>query len=141
MIKKISHIAIAVKSIKEVRSFYEEILGLRIQKIEEIPERKVRVAFLPVGETKIELVEPISEDSPIKKFLEEKGSGIHHICFEVKEIEKEMARLKEKGIRLTTDRPEKGAEGNLVCFIHPKSTYGVLIELNEKKEGKYGLCD
>ncbi|MEO0086559.1 MAG: methylmalonyl-CoA epimerase [candidate division WOR-3 bacterium] len=132
MIKKISHIAIAVKSIEEARNFYEEILGLKIEKIEEIPERKVKVAFIPIGETRIELVEPISEDSPIKKFLEERG-GIHHICFEVKEIEREMARLKEKGIKFTSEQPEKGAEGNLVCFIHPKSSYGVLIEFNEKK--------
>ncbi|MEO0097289.1 MAG: methylmalonyl-CoA epimerase [candidate division WOR-3 bacterium] len=134
MIKKISHIAIAVKNIEEARSFYEEILGLKIEKIEEVKDRKVKVAFIPIGETRIELVEPISEDSPIKKFLEERGGGIHHICFEIKEIEKEMARLKEKGIRLTSDKPEKGAEGNLISFIHPKSTYGVLIELNEKKE-------
>ncbi len=134
MIKKISHIAIAVKNIEEVRNFYEEILGLRIEKIEEIPERKVKVAFIPIGETRIELVEPMSDDSPVKKFLEERGGGIHHISFEVKEIEKEIIRLKEKGIRLTSEKPERGAEGNLVCFIHPKSTYGVLIELNEKRE-------
>lgn len=134
MIKKISHIAVAVRSIEEVRNFYEEILGLKIEKIEEVPERKVKVAFIPIGETRIELVEPLSEDSPVKKFLDERGGGIHHICFEIKEIEKEMEKLKEKGIKFTSEKPEKGAEGNLVCFIHPKSAYGVLIELNEKKE-------
>lgn len=133
MIKKISHIAIAVKSIEEVRSFYEDILGLKIEKIEEVWERKVKVAFIPIGETRIELVQPISEDSPVKKFLDERGNGLHHICFEVKEIEKEMERLKEKGIKFTSDKPEKGAEEKFVCFIHPKSAYGILIELNEKR--------
>jgi|UniRef100_A0A7V5XZ57 methylmalonyl-CoA epimerase len=133
MIKKISHIAIAVKSIEEVRDFYEKILNLKIEKIEEVKERKVRVAFIPLGDTRIELVEPLTADSPIKKFLDEKGNGLHHICFEVSAIEKLVEELKEKGIKLTSEKIEKGAEGSLVAFIHPKSAFGVLIELSEKK--------
>lgn len=133
MIKKISHIAIAVKSIEEARDFYEKVLGLKIEKIEEIPERKVKVAFISIGEIRIELVEPISDNAPIKKFLDERGGGLHHLCFEVSEIEKIMADLKAQGISLISEEPERGAEGKLICFLHPKSTFGILIELSEKK--------
>ena len=134
MVNKIHHIGIAVKSIAEALKFYTERLGLESREVVEVPEQKVRVAALQIGESRIELLESTSPDSPIAKFLEKRGEGIHHIAFEVTDIEKRLMELKEKGIRLIDEKPRLGAHNTRIAFIHPKSTQGVLIELVEKKE-------
>ncbi len=131
MIKKIDHIAIAVPNLEEAARFYEEKLGLKMVEKETLPERGVRVGFFQIGEAKIELVEPLSPDSPISKFLSERGAGLHHICFEVEDCEKELARLNQLGVRLIDQTPKPGAHGKKVGFIHPKGSGGVLIELSE----------
>lgn len=129
---KINHIGIAVKSIEEALKFYSERLGLESKEVVEVPEQKVKVIALQIGESRIELLESTSPDSPIAKFLEKRGEGIHHIAFEVTDIEKRLEELKEKGIRLIDEKPRQGAHGTRIAFIHPKSTQGVLIELVER---------
>ncbi len=133
MVNKINHIGIAVKSIEEALKFYSERLGLKSREVVEIPEQKVKVAALQIGESRIELLESTTPDSPIAKFLEKKGEGIHHLAFEVTDIEKRLKELKEKGIRLIDEKPRQGAHNTRIAFIHPKSTHGVLIELVEKE--------
>ncbi len=132
MIKKIAHIAIAVNSIDEAAKFYAEQLGLKLTGKETVPHRKVTVGFIEVGETKLELVQPDTPDAPIAKFLAERGPGLHHICFEVDDIEAEFKRLKDAGVRIVDPEPQSGANGTKTFFIHPKSTGGVLIELNQR---------
>ena len=134
---KINHIGIAVKSIEEALKFYSERLGLESMEVVEVPEQKVRVAALQIGESRIELLESTSPDSPIAKFLEKRGEGIHHIAFEVTDIEKRLMKLKEKGIRLIDESPRLGAHNTRIAFIHPKSTQGVLIELVERRGERY----
>ncbi len=134
MIKKINHIAIAVRSISEAAQFYEEKLGLKLTDIEEVPERGVRVGFIPIGEVRIELVEPLSLDSTIQKFLEERGPGLHHICFEVDALASELTRLSTAGVKLIDQSPRTGAHGTKVGFIHPRASGGVLIELSQLPE-------
>lgn len=126
---KIEHIGIAVKSLKDSSSVYERLLGVSSYKKEEVFSEQVITEFFKVGESKIELLEASSPDSPINKFIEKRGEGIHHIAFAVDDIIKEMARLKEEGFLLLNDSPKKGADNKLVCFVHPKSSNGVLIEL------------
>jgi methylmalonyl-CoA/ethylmalonyl-CoA epimerase len=127
---KINHLGIATRSIEEALKFWEDALGLKNVHTEIVEDQKVRVAMLPLGESRIELLEPISEDSPISKFLEKRASGgIHHIAVEVEDIEASLARLRERGMRLIDDKPRIGAEGCLVAFVHPASAYGVLLEL------------
>lgn len=130
MIKKLSHIAVAVPSIDEAAKAYE-LLGLKMASRETVPGRKVTVGFIPVGETRIELVQPTSPDSPIAKFLEQRGSGLQHICFEVDDARAEFDRLTAAGVRLIDKSPQPGAHGTLVFFIHPHSTGGVLIEVSQ----------
>jgi methylmalonyl-CoA/ethylmalonyl-CoA epimerase len=132
-ISHIEHIGIAVKNLSEAIKFYEEILGLKCYGIEEVKDQKVRTAFFLVGQTKIELLESIDPEGPIGKFIEKKGEGIHHIAFAVKNIEKQLNELKNKNIMLIDSSPRKGAEGLDIAFVHPKSTFGVLMELCEKK--------
>jgi len=132
-ISHIEHIGIAVKNLGEAIKFYEEILGLKCYGIEEVKDQKVRTAFFLVGQTKIELLESIDPEGPIGKFIEKKGEGIHHIAFAVKNIEKQLNELKNKNITLIDSSPRKGAEGLDIAFVHPKSTFGVLMELCEKK--------
>ncbi len=131
MIKKIDHIAIVVRSIKEALQVYEGAMGIELTEVEEVPEQAVRVAFLPVGESKLELVEPLTMDSGVAKFLEKRGEGMHHICLEVEDIEATLQDLAAKGVRLIDEQPRQGAHGR-VAFLHPKSAHGVLIELIEK---------
>ncbi len=131
--KKIEHIGIAVKSIDEVLPFYVESLKLELKGIEEVPTQKVRVAFLTIGEAKLELLEPISEESPIAQFIEKKGEGIHHVALAVDNINERLNELKNNGVRLIHDSPVPGAAGALVAFLHPKSASGVLYEFCEKK--------
>jgi methylmalonyl-CoA/ethylmalonyl-CoA epimerase len=131
-VEKIDHIGIAVNSIDDWIGFYREILGLDYTGSEEISEQKVRVAFLVIGESRIELLEPTSPDSPIAGFLEKRGGGMHHIALKVDDIEEALARHKEAGARLIDETPRVGAHGTRIAFIHPKSSGGVLLELCEE---------
>ena len=126
---KINHLGIATKGIDEALKFWENALGLENVHTEVVEDQKVRVAMLPIGESRIELLEATSEDSPITKFLEKRGGGIHHIAVEVEDIEKALAKLKAEGMRLIDEKPRIGAEGCLVAFVHPASANGVLLEL------------
>ncbi|MCM3724503.1 methylmalonyl-CoA epimerase [Neobacillus cucumis] len=133
MIKKVDHIGIAVKSLEQTLPFYTDILKLSLLGVEEVDSQKVKVAFLKAGETKIELLEPTTEESPIAAFIAKRGEGIHHIALGVTSIEKRIADIKEHGIRMIDDQPRLGAGGAQIAFMHPKSTAGVLFELCEKK--------
>jgi len=135
MIKKIDHIAIVVRSIEEALRTYEGALGLELADVEEVPEQAVKVAFLPVGDSEIELVEPLTTDSGVAAFLEKRGEGMHHICLAVNDIEAALRDLAAKRIRLIDQQPRQGAHGR-VAFLHPKSAHGVLIELIEKHGGE-----
>lgn len=126
---KINHLGIATKGIEEALDFWSDALGLENVHTEVVEDQKVRVAMLPIGESRIELLEPTSDDSPISKFLEKRGGGIHHIAVEVTDIKASLARLKAKGVRLIDEEPRIGAEGCLVAFVHPSSANGVLLEL------------
>lgn len=130
---KVEHIGIAVKDLESARSLYEKLLNTTIYKTEEVASEGVKTAFLQTGPNKIELLEALSADSPIAKFIEQKGEGIHHIAFEVDDIVAEMARLKSEGFILLSDEPKIGADNKLVCFVHPKSAGGVLIELCQER--------
>jgi methylmalonyl-CoA/ethylmalonyl-CoA epimerase len=134
---KIDHIGIATNGIDKMASVYGDVLGLSVSETEEIASQKVRVAMLPIGESRIELLEATSDDSPISKFLAKRGPGIHHIAFNVADIRAALADLKSKGIRLIDEEPRPGAGGCLVAFIHPSSTNGVLIELVESPVREY----
>ena len=126
---KVEHIGIAVKDIKASSSLYETLLGVPCYKTELVSSEAVQTAFFKVGESKIELLSATAENSVISNFISKKGEGIHHIAFEVDDILKEMARLKAEGFTLLNEQPKKGADNKLVCFVHPKGTNGVLIEL------------
>jgi methylmalonyl-CoA/ethylmalonyl-CoA epimerase len=128
---KIDHIGIATNGIDDAARFYLESLGLQIEHMEEVASQKVRVAMLPLGESRLELLEPTSEDSPISRFLTKRGPGIHHVAVRVPDIRASLAELKKKGARLIDEQPRTGAGGCLVAFIHPSSTGGVLLELVE----------
>ena len=128
----LDHIGIAVRSIEAVKIY--EALGLKIDHLESVETQKVRTAFLSVGDSKLELLEPTSDDSPIAKFIEKRGEGIHHICFRVDDIEAHLAKLKAEGYRLVNESPVPGAHGCRVAFLHPAAGNGVLIELSEKIE-------
>jgi methylmalonyl-CoA/ethylmalonyl-CoA epimerase len=130
MIRAVDHIGIAVSSIEEARALYEG-LGLEVATIEEVPQEKVRVAIIPCGETRIELLEPTSDDSPVARFLERRGPGVHHLCLRSDGIDDDDARLRESGLQLLRDSPTLGAEGARVQFVHPRSAGGVLLELSE----------
>ncbi len=131
MLKKIDHIGIVVRSIEEALKVYRDALGLPLAHVQEVPEQKVKIAFLPIGDCEIELVEPTAADSGVARFLEKRGEGLHHICFEVEDIEAALRDLAAKGLRLIDRQPRQGAIGR-VAFLHPKSAHGVLIELVEK---------
>lgn len=129
----IEHIGIAVKNLEDSISYYEEVLGLKCYKVEEVTDQKVKTAFFQVGQTKIELLESTQPDGPIGKFIEKRGEGIHHLAFAVNNIEGSLQQVKEKGMRLIDEKPRKGAEGLDIAFLHPKSTFGTLTEFCEKK--------
>ena len=130
---KIDHLGIATKEINEALKFWQDALGLENIHTEEVAEQKVLTAMLSIGDTRIELLEPTSDDSPISKFLEKRGAGIHHIAVEVDNIEESLAKLKSQGIRLIDETPKTGAGGCLIAFVHPSSTNGVLLELVQNK--------
>ncbi|QKE72238.1 methylmalonyl-CoA epimerase [Arthrobacter citreus] len=127
--KKINHIGIAVRDLETSIQLYTNILGLKLIGIETVESEKVRVAFIEIGEVKIELLEATSNESPIAKFIEKKGEGIHHIALETEDCEKQLEIIKEQGIKLINEIPKEGAHGSLVAFLHPNSTNKVLIEL------------
>lgn len=133
MIEKVDHIGIAVRSLQTALPFYTDVLKLPLLGIEEVESQKVKVAFLKAGETKLELLEPTSENSTIASFIEKRGEGIHHIALGVESIEARIIEMKEQGIRMIDDQPRLGAGGAHIAFMHPKSTAGVLYELCEKK--------
>jgi methylmalonyl-CoA/ethylmalonyl-CoA epimerase len=131
-VKKIEHIGIAVKSIEKAKEFYEGVLGLTCYAVEEVTDQKVKTAFFMVGETKIELLEATSEDSPVAKFIDKKGEGIHHIAFAVENASQALKDAETKGVQLIDKQSRKGAEGLDIGFIHPKSTFGILAEFCSK---------
>jgi methylmalonyl-CoA epimerase len=128
---KIEHIGIAVKSLSEAVKVYEQAIGLKLAGYDEVDEQGVRVAMLEIGESRIELLEPTRPDSPIEKFMNKRGEGIHHIAVRVDDIEQTLERLKTAGIRLIDEKPKRGAHNTRIAFIHPASTHGVLMELVE----------
>jgi len=134
MIKQIDHIGIAVKDLEKQIKIYSDILGIAPEKTEIIEEQKVTVAMFSVGEIRIELLQAISEDSPVAKFIEKRGEGIHHIAYRVDDIDDQLRKLKEKNIVLIDEQPKIGADGNLIAFIHPQSTSGVLTEICQMKD-------
>jgi methylmalonyl-CoA/ethylmalonyl-CoA epimerase len=130
---KIDHIGIAVKDIEAALKFYAEILGLKLEGEEVVAEQKVKTAFLPVGDTEVELLESTESDGPIAKFIEKKGEGFQHIAFKVDDLEATLRELEEKGIRLIDRKPRIGAGNKKIAFLHPKATFGVLVELSEEQ--------
>ncbi|MBO9129750.1 methylmalonyl-CoA epimerase [Bacillus sp. 165] len=133
MIKKIDHIGIAVQSIDDVLPFYTNVLGLELLGMEEVASQGVKVAFLQIGESKIELLEPLSSESPVASFISKRGEGIHHVALGVTSIEERIHEIKENGIRMIDETPRLGAGGAHIAFMHPRSANGVLYELCEKR--------
>ncbi|MBN2663238.1 MAG: methylmalonyl-CoA epimerase [Bacteroidales bacterium] len=131
-ISHIEHIGIAVKSIDEAKKYYEDVLGLKCYAVEEVTDQKVKTAFFQVGQTKIELLEPTSDDSAVAKFIEKRGEGIHHIAFNTADTNEALKTAEENGIKLIDKEQRKGAEGLNIGFLHPKSTFGVLTEFCSK---------
>ena len=129
---EVEHIGIAVQELEDAKKIYCDILGLELTDEKTLPERGVKVAFLETGNTKVELLEGIGDESPVSKFVQRKGPGVHHLCFEVADIKRVMNELEAAGVRLIDEEPRMGAEGKLVAFLHPKSASGVLIELTER---------
>lgn len=131
MPEKISHIGIAVASIEEAAPFYRDVLGMEFEGTEVVAEQKVKVAFFAVGESRIELLEPTSDDSPVAKFLARNGPGVHHVAYQVDDLEQRLAALKAAGVRLIDETPRSGAHNTRIAFMHPKASGGVLTELCE----------
>jgi methylmalonyl-CoA/ethylmalonyl-CoA epimerase len=131
---KVDHIGVAVSSIDAAKQLYSGLLGLSHAGSETVAEQKVTTAFFPVGDTEVELLESTLPDGPIAKYLEKKGEGVQHVAFRVENIEEALAELKAKGVQLIDEKPRRGAGGAKIAFLHPKSTFGVLIELCEREE-------
>ncbi|MDH8679657.1 methylmalonyl-CoA epimerase [Fusibacter bizertensis] len=131
---KVDHIGIAVKDLNETLSFYQDVLGLEFHGTEVVEDQKVKVAFLPVGDTEIELLESTSEEGPIAKFIEKNGEGIQHIAFKVENIEEAIEHMISKGMKMIDEVPRYGAGGAKIAFVHPKSSKRVLVELSERQE-------
>ncbi len=132
MITRIDHIGIAVQNINDALAFFERALGMKLDRQETPEGENARIAFLPVGGSDVELVEPIGDESGLAKFMEKRGEGIHHICFEVDDLDAALARLKEHGVQLINETPRTNAQGQRYAFVHPKSAHGVLVELYER---------
>ena len=135
---KIDHLGIAVRSLDAALPFYRNVLGLDVEGTETLEDQGVNVAMLPVGGSRIELLEPVAEDSVVGRFIAKKGEGLHHICYEIEELESKLGDLRSRGIRLLDGYPRRGAGGRLVAFVHPASAGGVLVELVEKSAGTEG---
>ena len=136
MLKKIHHVAVAVDNLDEAAKFYQNVLGLDLAGVEVVSAQKTKVGFFKIGGSNIELVQPAEPDSPLDKFLKTKGQGMHHLCFEVDDIEAEIKNLLENGATMIDQKPRPGAHNSRVAFIHPKSSSGVLIELVELSKEK-----
>lgn len=136
--EKIAHIGIAVQKIEQALPFYTTVLGLTLEKMEEIQSEGVKVAFLKIGDTRFELLEPLHDTSPINTFLQKRGEGIHHIALEVDNLESRLRQMKKEGVRLIDETPKVGANDSQVAFIHPKAANGVLMELCEHQKGAVG---
>ncbi len=134
MYRRLTHIGIAVKSIAASGSLFSKLFNKAEDHLEEVKDQKVRAMFFRVGESGIELLEPTSSESPIAKFIEKRGEGVHHLSFEVDDIEQEIARLRSEGFQMIDQQPRPGADGYRIAFLHPKSTNGVMIEISQKKE-------
>ena len=134
MLKKVEHIGIAVKDLKNANTLFSKLFGTDHYKVEAVESEGVSTSFFMLGETKIELLEATNENSAIAKFIEKKGEGIHHIAYEVDNIHEEMERLKKEGFELIHQQPKEGADNKLICFLHPKSTNGVLVELCQERK-------
>ena len=132
MLKKIDHLGVAVRDLEAALHIFRDQLGIDVDGVEEVAEQKVKVAFLPLGESKIELLQSTDPEGPVARFIERRGEGIQHIAFRVENLVESLGRLKSKGVRLIDEKPRRGAGGARVAFIHPKSTCGVLIELCER---------
>ncbi|MBP2645687.1 MAG: methylmalonyl-CoA epimerase [Firmicutes bacterium] len=130
---KVDHIGIAVKNMAEAKKFYTEVLGLTVQGEEVVEQQKVKVCFIPCGDSEVELLESTTPDGPIGKFIEKNGEGIQHMALRVENIREALADLKDKGVRLIDESPRYGAGGASIAFIHPKATGGILLELSERK--------
>jgi len=128
----IDHVGIAVKSIDGALKFWETSLGIKCTGVEEVAEQKVKTAFLPIEDSEVELLEPTADDSPVAKFLEKKGEGVHHLAIRVDDLEKALSELKTQGVRLIDERPRKGAGGAMIAFVHPSAAGGVLLELSQR---------
>ncbi len=133
-ILKIDHLGLAVNSIEEGKNFWTDVLGLKLEGTETVEAQKVTTAFLPVGESEVELLESTAPDGPIAKFIEKRGQGFQHVAFRVENIEEALAELKEKGIKLIDEQPRNGAGGAKIAFLHPKATNGILVELSERSD-------
>jgi methylmalonyl-CoA/ethylmalonyl-CoA epimerase len=131
MIKRIDHVAIVVENLGKALGFFQEILGLELAGTAHEPEQRVTVAFMPVGDSEVELLEPVDAESGVARFLQKRGEGLHHICFEVTDIEAALARLKAAGVELINEEPVTNSRGWRLAFVHPKAAHGVLIELYE----------
>lgn len=130
---KVDHIGIAVKDLEQAKKFYTEVLGMKAMGEEVVEQQKVKVCFIPTGDSEVELLESTAPDGPIAKFIEKNGEGIQHIALRVDNIENALADLKEKGVRLIDEKPRYGAGGASIAFVHPKATGGILLELSERK--------
>jgi methylmalonyl-CoA/ethylmalonyl-CoA epimerase len=130
-IQRLDHLAVAVPDLEQAVRLYEQLLGIAPDAVEEVPDQKVRVALYRIGETRIELLAPTSDTSPISGFLAKRGGGLHHLCLEVSDLDGMLAELRAKGVRLIDETPRPGAEGKRVAFVHPQSLGGVLLELTE----------
>jgi methylmalonyl-CoA/ethylmalonyl-CoA epimerase len=130
----LDHIGIAVGDLAQALAFYRDALGLEVEPPEEVPSQRVRAHFVPVGEATLELLEPTAADSPIAKFIEKRGPGVHHVTLRVDDIREALGRLKARGVRLIDQTPREGAGGALIAFVHPASTHGVLVELKQRRK-------
>ncbi len=128
---KIDHLGIAVRSLEESLTFYRDVLGLTVSGTHRVDDQGVTVAMLPVGDTRVELLEPFSEETVVGRFIGKRGEGLHHICYEVEDLDSKLEELRSRGVRLLDGYPRRGAEGKLVAFLHPASANGVLVELVE----------
>jgi methylmalonyl-CoA epimerase len=131
-VKHIDHIGIAVNGIETAGKFYTDVLGLKIAEVENVADQKVNVAFIPITDSEVELLESTDPDGPVAKYIQARGEGVQHVAFRVENIEEALAELKEKGVRLIDQKPRNGAGGARIAFIHPKETNGVLVELCER---------
>jgi len=134
VVRKVDHIGVAVSNLEEALKVYTDVLGLKLHGTEVVEEQKVRVAFMPVGDTEIELLESTDPEGPIAKFIEKRGEGIQHIAFRVDDIEEALEQMRQKGVRLIDEKPRYGAGGARIAFLYPKSTGGVLVELCEREQ-------